>query len=507
MRRTLTAELAGASLALGAVVIGIVLTLLILVAQEEEKTESVRRAGDRALAATELRGLVVDLQAGQRGYLLTRERRFLEPFDAARRRWRSRSGARLLADVGPERDLLRTRIDSLIDDYLEPTIRLFPRDPLRVRLMVRSGLGKRRVDVLRDQLGNLIGAARRDRIAALDELRRAERRARTVALIGLLVASLLVVLFCLYLVRSVVRPVQRVSAAARAMSGGDLRARVAGGEERSAELLDMAAAFNQMASALESRTGELEQRYDEVRLEVARAATLQRQLLPERPPPGARIELAGACLPAADVGGDYFDYLVDDRGRVTLLIADVAGHGIASALLMAMVRQVVRREVLAGAAPDEVLRAANAELHDDLVTVELFVTAFCARIDRGAGVLQFANGGHNRPFLRRSDGTVSELDADGMAIGLLADAPFEAGETAFAAGDAVVLFTDGVVEAEDPDGRPLGDRRLQEMVEGMEGTAPESAVALVVGAVREHVAGRPVRDDVTVVVGRHPGGT
>jgi serine phosphatase RsbU (regulator of sigma subunit) len=507
MRRTLTTQMTLASLALGGVVVAIVFVLLLMAEAQQSRTERVRQAGDRVLAATEVRAIVVDLQAGQRGFLLTRDERFLEPYDAALRRWRSPAGRRLVAGLGAPGGLVRRRIDSLIDEYLAITIRLVARDPVRVRFMVRSGLGKRRVDVLRRQLGTLIAAARADRLVALDELRQADRRATAAAAAGLLLATLLVALFTVYLVRAVVRPVRRVAAAARSMSAGDLDARVAPIARPARELDEMAVAFNQMATDLEARTSELESRYEEIRLEVGRAATLQRQLLPDRPPDAARMELAGACLPAADVGGDYFDFLVDRQGRVTLLVADVAGHGIASALLMAMVRQVARREVLAGSPPGTVLSVANRDLYDDLVTVELFVTVFCARVDLAGGRVEFANAGHNRPLLRRADGTLEELDADGMAIGLVDDVAFEDAARPFGPGDSLVLYTDGVVEAEDAGGAALGDAALRALVTGLGGAPPEVTVARVVGAVREHVGARPVRDDVTVVAARHPGAT
>jgi sigma-B regulation protein RsbU (phosphoserine phosphatase) len=140
-----------------------------------------------------------------------------------------------------------------------------------------------------------------------------------------------------------------------------------------------------------------------LRNEVDMAAGIQAGLLPTAPPRVAGADVAGLCLPAATVGGDYFDHMIDHEGRLVLLIADVAGHSIGSALLMAMARSVLRREVAGGATPAEVLGATNAEMYSDLVNVGLFITMFCAVYDPADGALSFANAGHNPPVLARRD--------------------------------------------------------------------------------------------------------
>jgi hypothetical protein len=118
-----------------------------------------------------------------------------------------------------------------------------------------------------------------------------------------------------------------------------------------------------------------------VRREMEIAATIQRSLLPERPPDVPNVQLAALCVPAANVGGDYYDFVVDKAGGLSLVIADVAGHSIGSALMMAMGRSILRRELDGGGEPAAVLRATNAALFDDLVRAGLFITAFCARFD------------------------------------------------------------------------------------------------------------------------------
>src|SRR3954454_21738670 len=110
----------------------------------------------------------------------------------------------------------------------------------------------------------------------------------------------------------------------------------------------------------------------EIENEIKRAADIQRGLLPDAPPSVPGVAIAGACFPAANVGGDCFDYVVDPEGRLVVTISDVAGHSIGSALVMAMARSVLRREIAAGGSPADVLGAVNRTLYGDLVRAELF---------------------------------------------------------------------------------------------------------------------------------------
>src|SRR4051794_3369449 len=236
----------------------------------------------------------------------------------------------------------------------------------------------------------------------------------------------------------------------------------------------------------------------ELESEVAMAAGIQAGLLPAAPPEVAGAELAGLCLPAANVGGDYYDLIPADDGRLMLLIADVAGHSIGSALLMAMARSVLRREVAGGGSPSEVLAATNQAMYADLVTAGLFITMFCARYDPADGQLTYANAGHNPPVLTSEAGT-AELDADGAAIGFLEHVDFEERTETLAAGDALLLYTDGVVEAIDAAEEPFGEQRLAELVEAMAGAGAEPLIDAVVEALNDFTGGGHQRDDITMV--------
>lgn len=237
-----------------------------------------------------------------------------------------------------------------------------------------------------------------------------------------------------------------------------------------------------------------------VQQELEIAASIQRGLLPRHAPDVPGYSVAGRCFPAAQVGGDLFDYVVDADGRLSLLVADVAGHSISSALLMATTRSLLRREAQEGRTPARALAAAGASLYDDLAGAGLFVTVFCAQLDPATGELRFANGAHNPSLLRRADGSVEELDADGMALGMVEGWPYEEGVRTLARGDLVVLYTDGVTEARNRDGELFGEDRLHALVAGLGGASATDAADAIVAAARAHTGTIDPQDDLTVLV-------
>ena len=240
-----------------------------------------------------------------------------------------------------------------------------------------------------------------------------------------------------------------------------------------------------------------------VRRDVEIAAVIQRSLLPHTLPTVRGATVAALCVPAANVGGDYYDFFVDEGGRISLVIADVAGHSVGSALMMAMARTILRRELHDGSDPAAVIASTNVTLFDDLVRSALFLTVFCVRFDPSTGALEYANGGHNPPLLRRASGEMLELDADGAAVGILRDVEFERGRVEFAHGDALLLYTDGVTEATRGDGDQFGEDRLREIFGDV---APQELVETVYSAARAHAGiGSSQGDDITLVALRAEG--
>lgn len=258
----------------------------------------------------------------------------------------------------------------------------------------------------------------------------------------------------------------------------------------------------QVAIAINNaRLLEAQREAERVRREMEIAAHIQQSLLPDHPPVVPGLALVGRCLPATNVGGDYYDLLVDDAGRLTLIIADVSGHSVGSALMMAMARAILRREIAEGKSPAAVLSDTNAAMLHDLTNAGLFITMFCAQYDPATRRLTFANGGHNPPLLRRAaDEQILSLDSDGMLVGILEDVVYEEQTITLNSNDVLLLYTDGIVEARNPAGEQFGEERLRELLADF-GVLPLPALAdRIYKAVSEHSQGVAQQDDITLLI-------
>lgn len=186
-------------------------------------------------------------------------------------------------------------------------------------------------------------------------------------------------------------------------------------------------------------------------LEIAKE--IQQSFLPVCPSSLPGMLMACCCVPATQVGGDYYDFFTLGDGIVDVVIADVMGHNIGSSLLMSVTRSVLHAKVNRGRSPRDLLVAVNELLHEDLSRTELLISMFYVRLDPAKGTLAFANAGHNHPFLYRCrEGTFVELDADGLLMGVKRDVSFEEKHTRLESGDVLILYTDGVIEAENDHG-------------------------------------------------------
>jgi serine phosphatase RsbU (regulator of sigma subunit) len=290
------------------------------------------------------------------------------------------------------------------------------------------------------------------------------------------------------------------TAAAR-FGAGDLshRVPVKGRDELSA----LAASFNDMAASLERQRTELvEKERLEEDLEVARQ--IQRRFLPQRVPVVPGLDVAGLSLPSREVGGDLYYYLEMPEGRLAVALGDVSGKSVPAALLMSNVMSSLRAEAQHEAEVDKSLERIN-RLVVDQIEPGRFVTLFYGIFDPRAGRLRYSSAGHN-PVLRVAAGSEDEwLREGGLPIGVQADARYPAAEVAFGMGDMVVVYSDGVTEAEAQRGADIeqfGERRLVETVRALRDRPAEAVVQGILSAVQRFSAGRPQTDDVTLVVVR-----
>jgi phosphoserine phosphatase RsbU/P len=247
---------------------------------------------------------------------------------------------------------------------------------------------------------------------------------------------------------------------------------------------------------------------ERLRREVTMAAGVQQRLLPAEPPIVSHLELAGFCQPARGVGGDYYDFVTADDDQVGIVIADVAGKGIAAALVMSNVQAALRSHTAARRRQPGTVGSATDLVTDinrllcGITDGATYVTFFYGRYDPERRRLTYVNGGHNAPLVAGADGTTRTLDATGLPLGILADAAYEEREVSLDPGDLLLAYTDGVTESLDRDGEEYGETRLHALAISLAGASADAVQHAVVDAVGAWSDGAPPHDDLTVVAAR-----
>ncbi|WP_233578216.1 PP2C family protein-serine/threonine phosphatase [Tautonia sociabilis] len=249
---------------------------------------------------------------------------------------------------------------------------------------------------------------------------------------------------------------------------------------------------------------ELERAYTVVDRELRRVAEIQRSLLPKILPAIPRLSVAAHYQTSQWAGGDYYDFFELPNGKWGLLIADVSGHGTPAAVMMAITHAIAHGHPGDPEPPAKLLEHVNDRLAA-LYTADggSFVTAFYAIFDPSRRTLIYANAGHNPPRLKRcADGTVGGLEAvGGLPLGVFPGISYEQGELTLVPGDQLVLYTDGITDATDPDGRPFGLERLDRSLSTCRQDADE-LIAAVLRALDRFTAGHPAEDDRTLLVAK-----
>ncbi len=239
-----------------------------------------------------------------------------------------------------------------------------------------------------------------------------------------------------------------------------------------------------------------------VEQELSVARKIQQDLLPKAPLSEGPVEVTGINLPCFAVGGDYFDYFRLGDGKLAVAIGDVSGKGIPAALLMSNMQATLRGECSHGAEVTEVVAHANRLLMDSMEGSNKFITFFFATVDPATRRFRFTNAGHNPPLWVRRDGTLEKLETGGLLLGIFPMATFEAGEVQLEPGDSVVLFTDGVTEAEDRNKNQFTDERLEKLVGEIRHLDAGAIRDRICQAVLKFSEGIHAVDDTTVVVVR-----
>jgi serine phosphatase RsbU (regulator of sigma subunit) len=242
--------------------------------------------------------------------------------------------------------------------------------------------------------------------------------------------------------------------------------------------------------------GERSRQRMEEELRIARA--IQESLLPRKLPSTGWLRAAGHSVPSHQVGGDYFDLHPIGASTWALINADVSGKGVSSALLASLIQGVFLASSHAGVPLEQAMARLN-RFFLERTEGEKYATIFYATLEV-SGILRYVNAGHCPPLLVRAGGGIEDLDATGLPAGMLEEAEYEARDVTLRPGDMLVLYTDGLTDAEDPDGRPFGEERLLEVVRAEAACGCRALHVALDQAVTRFAQGAVQKDDMTLMV-------
>jgi len=256
----------------------------------------------------------------------------------------------------------------------------------------------------------------------------------------------------------------------------------------------------QSAQVVENaRLYEEEQALLRMREEIRVASEIQHRLLPKVSPDLPGYQVAGISIPAQDVGGDYFDFLLLDENRMAFCLGDVSGKGLPAALLMANLQATIRGLTLSTLTPCQCLERANTLLFQS-TDPEKFATLFYGVLDIENHRLSYCSAGHERPFHRTRGQMLHRLEAGGLILSFLEECAYEEAHVPLQPGDTMVVFSDGITDAANERDEPYTEERLATLIANSSEESAEELVEKIVADVGKHTGDHPQFDDMTLVV-------
>jgi sigma-B regulation protein RsbU (phosphoserine phosphatase) len=294
---------------------------------------------------------------------------------------------------------------------------------------------------------------------------------------------------------SIARSTSRLTRAVREVAKGNLEHRVP--VKRRDQLGDLGLAFNAMIDAVHTMLAEVAEK-QRLADEMAMAREIQQSLLPETTVEHAGLVVQAHFRPATEVGGDYFDIFRLDAGRLLVCVGDVAGHGLSTGLLMAMVKSALGTLVQEGHRGAELVERVNRLLLQQ-GTRQRMATLLVAEIDTIAARVELCSAGHPPAFVLRPGGAVEEILLSSLPLGTHLPAEPATSSLGFPRGSTLVLYSDGLIEAVGANGE-LGFAGLNDALQRGRGLAPARLLAALLSELDRHVEGRSLGDDLTLVV-------
>src|SRR5215510_13600337 len=229
------------------------------------------------------------------------------------------------------------------------------------------------------------------------------------------------------------------------------------------------------------------------------ASEIQQRFLPAAAPQLEGWELQGISFPCYEIGGDYYDFIRREDGKLVIALGDVSGKGTAAALLMSSLHAAIHAQAGSHESLVETISAVNRYLAEN-IPPNRFVTLFCAELDPESGTLTFLNAGHNPPLIVHAAGTVEQLASGGLPLGIKPDAEYREGRTQLQKGDVLVIYSDGVTEAVSPTGEEFGATRLYEVVSRNVEASAAGIRDRIESSLTKFAQGTSAADDITLVI-------
>jgi len=238
---------------------------------------------------------------------------------------------------------------------------------------------------------------------------------------------------------------------------------------------------------------------NELALELAQAAKVQQRMLPQESPNIPGIEIAGLMSPSKELGGDYYDYIELPQGNLGLVIADVSGKGTEAALFMPSIEVALHMDTHSPSPSNKVVTNLNRVLYD-LTEQTRYVTLFYAKLDVPRRTLEYTNAGHFPPVVLRVREPEIWLTEGGPVVGLLPEASYQTASVALNPGDVLILYTDGVIDAENDKEEMFSVERLVSVARTNRAKTAQELVQMIQSSVFSFAGTEELRDDLTLVV-------
>ncbi len=332
------------------------------------------------------------------------------------------------------------------------------------------------------------------------------RTVLAIGIVGLLFLCTVIVLIA----QTITRPLRLLAGAARTIATGDLDGRIPRVKARD-EVGELAESLDYMKVSLKKYIEDLTEATaarERIEGELQVAHDIQMGILPKVYPPfpdRPEFELYAMLQPAKEVGGDLYDFFFLDDDHLCFLVGDVSGKGVPASLFMAITKTLIKTKATKGISPEAILGSVNQDLSVDNPSL-MFVTLFLGILNIRTGKLIYCNGGHNPPYVIRSDGTLETIETtNGMALGVMEDFLYQSKTLTLGMHDTLMLYTDGVTEAMNERHELFSEQRLEDILLTSVDTLPQELIRKVLEMILEYCRDVEQTDDITMLAIRFNG--